>query len=387
MTGDEGKIDQFLASALRGEAASWPPDLSESNQAARVVERIAYHGIAGLIADQPQKLSHWPAMVLTSVREQGIALAMWELRHKAVLGQLLAALAEEKILVLLLKGTALAYNLYPSPATRARGDSDLLVAPDDLGAVRSILAGLGYSCQPFDGEIGDDLALQEVWSLTWEGGTKHHIDLHWQLVNAPALRGVLEFSDCSNRPIALARLSSDAFAMNRVLTLLHTCIHRAMHITSPYFVDGVTYYGGDRLIWANDIHLLAGEFSDEEWRRFSALARAQGVARVCLNGLKTAQFSLGTKTPDWVCDELGAVGHELASAYLLDSRQLGRAWKDLLAIPGWRRKLAYIGARALPSPAFIRGKYSKMSHLPLGLLYARRMIDLICTRPKQGEGR
>ena len=387
MTSDESKIDQVLASALRGEAVGWSSDWSRNDEAARVVGRIAYHGIAGLIANQAQKLGDWPATVLTPVREQGIALAMWELRHKEVLGELLAAFVAAKILALLLKGTALAYDLYPSPATRARGDTDLLIAAPDLDAARSILSRLGYRYQPLDEAIADDLALQEVWSLMWKGGTEHHIDLHWQLVNAPALRGVLEFSDCSIHPLALPRLSADAFAMNRVLTLVHTCIHRAMHITSPYFVDGVTYYGGDRLIWANDIHLLAVALSDAEWRRFNSLAKAQGVAKVCLNGLKTAQRSFFTKIPVWVCDELGTGGREPASAYLLASHQMVRAWKDMLAIPGWRRKLAYVGARALPSPAFIRGKYPKMSHIPLGLLYTRRMVDLIRTRRKQGEGR
>ena len=84
--------------------------------------------------------------------------------------------------------------------------------------------------------------------------------------------------------------------------------------------------------------------------------------------------------------KLRAAGREPASAYLLDSRQLGRAWKDLQAIPAWRRKLAYLGSRAFPSPAFVRGKYPAMSRMPLGLLYARRMVDLIRKRPGRSEG-
>lgn len=383
--GNERKIDHMLASALRSEAALWPNDWNRSAEAARVVGRIAYHGIAGLIADRAQHLEKWPDAVLHPVRTQAIALAMWELRHKAVLEILLSAFADEKIVALLLKGTALAYDLYPSAATRARGDSDLLVAPTDLNAARSILAQLGYRCQPLDGGVADDLTLQEVWSQTWDGGTEHHIDLHWQLLNAPSLRGVLKFSHCASRPIALPRLSADALSMNRVLTLAHTCIHRAMHITSPYFVDGVTYYGGDRLIWANDIHLLAGALSAAEWRDFISLASTQGVAAVCLNGLKTAQRSLATRIPDLVSQALGAVGPEPASAYLLDSHQMGRAWKDLLAIRGWRRKLAYLRSRALPSRAFVRGKYPAMARMPLGLLYACRMVDLIRTRPGQSK--
>ena len=380
MTSDQVPIDQLLAAALRGEDATWPTDWSGSSRAAQITERIAYHGIAGLIAGEARRLGDWPAVVLTPVREQAIALAMWELRHKAVLGELLAALAAAKIRALLLKGTALAYDLYASPATRARGDSDLLIAASDLDAVRSILTRLGYRCQPLDAGIADDLALQEVWSLSCDAGTNHHIDLHWQLINAPALRGVLDFATCAADPHRLPRLAPDALAMNRVLTLLHSCIHRAMHLTSPYFVDGVTYYGGDRLIWANDIDLLAGVLCDEEWHKFSALAVQQGVAAVSLDGLRMAQRSLGTEIPRPVLDALGAAGDEPASSYLLGSGQAGRAWRDLVAIRGLTRKIAYLAARALPSASFMRAKYPELERSPLALLHARRMVDLV--RPR-----
>lgn len=374
------KIDQLLSSALRDGSAAWPTEWTQGCDAVRVVERIAYHGIAGLIVDEAQRLSDWPATVLDAVHYQGIALAMWELRHKAILITLLAALANEKILALLLKGTALAYDLYPNPATRARGDSDLLISAADLGAVRDILSRSGFRRQASNEETADDFALQEVWSLSWEGQSDHHIDLHWQLLNAPALRGILEFSDCSVQPTPLLRLGPDALAMSRVLTLIHTCIHRAMHITSPYFVDGLTYYGGDRLIWAKDIHLLAGALTQEEWTKFCGLARAQGVAGVCLEGLNFACTALGTKVPDWVIQKLGTAGPERASAYLLDLQQMGRAWRDVSAIQGWYRKLAYVGARTLPAPSFMRSKYPTMARSSVAFLYVRRMIDLFRTR-------
>ncbi|MEO5578109.1 MAG: nucleotidyltransferase family protein [Sphingomicrobium sp.] len=381
MTSDQVPIDQLLAAALRGEDARWPSGWSGSGRAAQITERIAYHGIAGLIAGEARRLGDWPADVLAGVREQAIALAMWELRHKAVLGELIAALADAKILALLLKGTALAYDLYPAPANRARGDTDLLIAESDLDPARSILTRLGYRCQPLDQAIANDLALQEVWSLTCDAGTRHHIDLHWQLLNAPALRGVLAFSACAVDPHRLPLLARDALAMNRVLTLLHSCIHRAMHITSPYFVGGVTYYGGDRLIWGKDIDLLTDALSDTEWQRFSAAALDQGVAKVCLDGLLMARRWLGTAVPQPVIDALGAAGAEPPSAYLLDSRQMGRAWQDLLAIRGWRRKLAYLAVRALPSPSFMRGKYPELARWPVAVLHGRRMVDLVRPRP------
>jgi len=384
VTGDERKIDQMLASALRGEAAAWPSDWSDSQLAPRVVERIAYHGIAGLIADLAPQLSDWPASVLTPVREQGIALAMWELRHKAVLGPLLEAFAEKNMVALLLKGTAVAYDLYPSPASRARGDSDLLVAASKLVNARAIFTRLGYRRQSPDEAIADDLALQEVWTLTCDAGTQHHFDLHWQLLNAPALRGVLAFGDCAANPLPLPQLGPNARSMNRVLTLLHTCVHRAMHLTSPYFVDGVTYYGGDRLIWAKDIDLLAGALSGAEWAKFSALAVYQGVATVSLDGLQMAQRLLGTGIPQEVVETLGSVEEEQASTYLLSSGQAQRAWKDLLTIRGRTRKFAYLAARALPSASFMRAKYPGLDRRPLTLLYLRRMFDLVRSRPGRG---
>lgn len=381
MTDDKLMIDQLLAAAVRGEDAGWPPDWSSGHQARLTVERIAYHGIAGLIAGRAGTLTDWPPAVLAQVRGQGIALAMWELRHKEVLGELLAALASEKIVALLLKGTALAYDLYPSPATRARGDTDILIAAADLDTARSIFTRLGYRCQPLDEAIADDLALQEVWSLACEPGTRHDIDLHWQLLNAPALGGVLDFAACAADPHRLPRLTPGALAMSRVLTLLHSCIHRAMHLTSPYFVDGVTYYGGDRLIWAKDIDLLAGSMSDAEWQSFTRAALDQGVAAVCLDGFSMAKRTLGTEIAPDVLASLGRVGAEPASAYLLASRQMGRAWQDLRAIRGWRRKLAYVAARALPSESFMRAKYPQLERSPLALLHMRRIIDLVRARP------
>ena len=379
MTGGKNTIDDLLAAVMRGDDCGWPADV----EADPFIARIAYHGIAGLLNEQVRQLRNWPVPVKDYLRDQGIALAMWELRHKALLGDLLDRLAEAGVSPLLLKGTALAYDLYPLPATRARGDTDLLVGEVDLVAVRRILEGLGYALQSPEG-IADDLALQEVWSIGCGSGTSHHIDLHWQLINAPALTELLEFAACNADPLSLPRLGLSARAMSRPLTLLHSCIHRAMHLTSPYFVNGVTYYGGDRLIWARDIDLLAAALSQREWRDFAAAAIDQGVAAVCRDGLALAQRTLKSNIPAGVMTLLETVRAEQPSAYLLGAGQARRAWLDFRAIPGWRRKLAYVGARSLPSARFMRGKYPRLANRPLALLHVKRMIDLL--RPRRSEG-
>ena len=164
-------------------------------------------------------------------------------------------------------------------------------------------------------------------------------------------------------------------------SMLHSCIHRAMHLTSPYLAGGVTYYGGDRLIWARDIDLLANALSDADWVWFQSAAIDQQVAAVCSDGLAFAQRTMGTGIPNAVITALGAVRGEPASAYLLGAGQARRAWLDLKAIRGWRRKLAYVAARSLPSAGFMRGKYPELAGRPLAMLHLKRMVDLIRPRP------
>jgi hypothetical protein len=373
-------IDRLLAATLRGDAAVDPHGVLHRTDQALVVERIDYHGVAGLLEERKIALASWPKPVSFHIQQQAMAGAIWELRHRQLLGELLVAFAGAGIDARLLKGTALAYSLFAVPATRTRGDSDVLIGPADLHRARDLLANLGF--ERISGDNDPGFTLQEVWSYTRDAVTAHHIDLHWQLLNAPALAAVLPVAECFANPLPLPALCADAWAMNRVAMLVHACIHRWLHTIAPYFVNGPAYFGGDRLIWLVDIHLLAEALSEVEWARFVALATARGIAAPCLDGLLTAQRSLATRLPAGPIAALKAA-HSTTPAYLR-SRQLGRAWAVFKAIPGLRRKLDFARARTFPPASFIRDKYPRLAGLPLPLLYARRMIDLIRRRPDQG---
>ena len=380
---DRNAIDTLLAASLRGEPAS---DLGRADADA-MLERITYHGIAGLLRDAPGAMAGWPQEISQRVSKEAVGQAMWELRHRHLLNDLLAGLASAKVVTLLLKGTALAYDLYPSPATRARGDSDLLIDPSALATARRVFEQLGFERVGVDGEHADRFALQEVWSQTCDGAMGHHIDLHWQTLKCPALSDILPVGECIAHRIALPRLGPDAMGLDRVRTLIHTCIHRMLNFTSPYFVGEQTYYGGDRLIWLNDIDLLARALSDAEWRSFVRLAIGAGVAAACLDGLLTTQRHLATPVPACVGEALGAASTRSRAAVYLRARQFGRAWQDLRAIRGVGRKYEYRLARALPSAAFVRDKFPLHAGLPLPLLYARRVFDLFRARPAQSAER
>ena len=378
----ETEIDRFLAAALSQDDVAWPTHWGPDPAGTEVMRRIAYHGISGLLSNRLRALHGWPLEVLARIRELSLAQAMWETRHRAVLAQLVGAFAEAGVRSLFLKGTGLAYDLYQNPAARARGDTDLLVARDQLQHARRVLTDLGFVVDPNVAGLSDDLHLQEIWRLDHPDESRHDIDVHWQVMNSFALSQIIGVEACFASAIALPRLARRALTLDHVTMLVHTALHKATHLVSPYFSDGQAYYGGDRLIWSYDIHLLAQAFSENDWTHLLRVARKDGIAEVCLAALVCARDGLGTPVPGEVLDDLqAAVPEDRQSGFLLRSGQLGRAWRDLHALAGWRSRAAYIHSRVLPPQAFVRAKYPELAGRPLFVLYLRRVMNLVRKRP------
>lgn len=375
---DTGPADRLLARAMQ-EVTPWPEDVSPELAA----ERALYHGIAGCLTGS---LPSWPSSVSEPLRRTATAQAMWELRHRQVLGALLEALHHAGVRALVLKGSALAYDLYDPPASRARGDSDILVAPADVEAARSVLSGQGFAHYYDAPGADEDVRLQETWRKRTPEGRLHDIDLHWQALNAPALARLLPFEEALRQAIPLPRIGPHAFGLSRPMALLLACAHRAQHIVIPYFVDGTIHYADDRLIWLRDIDLLAQALSPAEWEAVVGLSAAGGLSAVVLEGLQMAARRLGTPLPADVADRIAGSPQDTRPArYLLSSRQAGRAWHDLRAAQGLRGKAVFLWGRLLPPAAFMRGRYPQRDREPLALLYLRRVLEFL--RPRPGGGR
>jgi len=379
---DDPTIREFLAAALRKGGEPWPAAWDDPAARDAVGRAAIYHGIAGLLVDRCVVERTWPSPPAETLGREARAQAMWELRHRQLLADLLAEFQKRAIPSLLMKGTAVAYDLYETPATRSRGDTDLLVAAPDRPRAEALLGALGYAPGVLGG-VNAAFALQQPWTLVLPDGGRHSIDLHWQVMNAPSLNGLLPFAECSAEARPLPRLSPEARAMGRVHLLLHTCLHRAMHCNTPYIVDGEAFHDSGRLIWSFDMHLLAEALDDGQWSQLCALASANGVARVCLEGLRAAQADIGTAVPAEVIRQLEqAAPGDRRSAYFVKSRSVARAWQDLRSVAGLRSKLRYGAARILPDPRFVRAKYPGMAGASLPMLYARRMLGVLLSRGK-----
>ena len=237
----------------------------------------------------------------------------------------LTALANVGVLPVLFKGTALAYGLYPDGVLRTRGDTDFIIPPESRAVVHKVLqATVSNLFQPSAGTIS-------ATSRSTHGHNPreahHTLDVHWRINNSELLSRLFTHEELLVHARPLPNLGPHALAAGPVHALLLACMHRATHKQNPYYVDGVAYYSGDRLIWLYDIHLLLGALTPAEIDDFVRLARTKGLRAVCLEGIERAQTSFHTSVPPELLAVLGAPGPvELPARYLSGGLGYKNGW-------------------------------------------------------------
>jgi hypothetical protein len=284
-------------------------------------------------------------------------------------------MAHAGIVTAVLKGTALACSVYPSPALRPRGDTDLLADAEQVEPVHAILRRHGFerTADSFaDSSAG--VARQECWE-TRVGDTAQTIDLHWGLMNAWTLSSLLPTSEVLADSLPLPGLSPNARRIANEAALYHACIHRAVHVHSPYHVGAQSYFGGDRLIWLYDMHLLVPQMTSADWARLVDRCRKDDTADLCLEALERAAARLDTPVPPDVLQALRALPSKgRVSGHLLQASPSRQFLTDLMHVPGAGGKLRLIRMRLLPPEAFMRARYPAQASWPLWALYLRRIV-------------
>ena len=282
--------------------------------------------------------------------------AMQELQRLAEARHAIAALDAGGVQVLVLKGAALAYWLYPDPVQRPRYDLDMLVA-GRAAAGRAIdaLGSAGYAAVA-------DIGLENTpdFEIALKRGSatgSHVIDLHWHLLNHSVLARGFDFEALWALSIPIPELHPQARGLGRVHALVHALLHRVTNMPSGH---------QDRLIWLYDIHLLAESSSEEDWAFFLQLCRDKHIAAPCRDGLEACVSVLATKLPSEVEDEL----RRLSVAEPWKFGRLGQGAMDrahLSALP-LRQKVSWLRRKLFPSPEFMRHRYGPQGGF--GLLHA-----------------
>lgn len=351
----------WILSTLRGEVPPWPSADFDPLDVARVARA---EGVVVLLQDRLLRAP--PAEIPDAARmlfaEQARLATMESLLLERECRRLLVRLNELGIQVLLLKGSALAYWLYPSPNLRDRADIDLLFRSqaEVLRAASSLKDE--YEIHEQQRVLPGDLSGFELTCvLKSETAPPVEIDLHWQPSSFPMFAFRLKTEELWLEATPLTQLGPNAFGLAPVPAFVHACMHRVQNIPSGT---------EEKLKWLYDIHLLACLFSEEDWSRLASLAEARGLAGICLDGIRKTESSFGTHAPAWLAPRLMQAQRTEA----LDVRKMG-GWAynqrmNFLAFPTIRLRLQWLVERLFPPRAYLRLRHGN-SKSAIGLISAR----------------
>ena len=358
----------LIGSVLGGETALW--DRVGAVATDEFLEAGRDEGVLPLLDAEfrsGRDFATWPAQILSACRQAALAQTGYELAHGAEIERVLTALSRVAIAPLLLKGTGLAYGLYPSPALRPRSDSDLLVPTETRETAQRTLEELGY--RRTGGPAGKFVGYQTQMQRRDARGLAHNIDLHWRLSDAQSFAWLFSFAELTAAAVSVPELGPHASRLGNAHGLLHCLLHRASNnlFQSPGF--------GDRLIWLYDIHLLVCTMTSAEQADFRAMAKTKRVGAIALEGLRRCAARFPSPPLAALIEALARSPEAKSGSALLGASRLKREWIELLAIPSATSRFIYLADRAFPSSAYVRERYPESSASLLPLLHAQRWLE------------
>lgn len=382
LSAEMAETDAWISACLRKESADGlrhPP-----LDTAALISRVAYHGVAGLLAEDAALMARLPDEVAQGIQDVARGHAFWELAHRRLLTRLAPDLAAAGIAPLILKGTALAYSVYDKPALRPRGDTDVVVAEADYTRTQQILKAHGFSLAFAPG--GQIVSSQCSYERHDGHGLHHVIDLHRQTNNHAALAGVFPYAELRARAEPLDRLAPLLLRPGLVDAMLFACYHRFMHIAKPITVTGTSHLSENRLIWLLDMVRIARFLSDNDWETLVVRAREKGLLRICHGSLVAARDWAGLDLPAPVLQALEAAPPDEPPVRFLRAGRAGRLMANLAATPGTGQRLGFLWETAFPPAAYMREAFGHAGRPePLPKLYLRRALRGVAALTRKGS--
>lgn len=300
------------------------------------VDAVHYHGLTGYAVEATERgrLTLPP----DETRELADSQAK-RLLHAALLrrelGAAVASLGAIGIDPLLVKGPAVANRFYRDPALRTYADLDLIVPRDRLADAVAALAGDGYSV------VGDyrpdypESLYHDVHLERFVGSHRVDIDLHWRLGDDPlTVQLGHDILTCGAEQLDVDGTVVSVPALPEQLLVL------AVHFLSDV---------ARRLIWVNDLALVAHVASEAQWRRAFGLAGELGLGWPLHRALDYAGRYLALDRPRPTAPPAAPAFGPLRAIEELDARGARHAGR--LASIGWRERAVYLRALVAPSRA------------------------------------
>ncbi len=315
------------------------------------------HGVAGLILDRSQKTAvKIPKSALDTLRQAAMTVAAYNMRLICELEDLVCAMNQAAIPVLLLKGAALNLTLYPKVNQRPMTDLDLLIQPSDVNRTSSVLAKAGYV--PGVALIRDDFFPRFYHETEWisQSASPVRIDLHARPFRPLRIAQTMPDDALFDNAKTVAVGNGQALIPNDEHMLIHLAAHAAFH-------------GCNRLIWLYDIKRFVEQRAYTiDWDMVTQKCHEWKLAPAVLAAIRKATTLLGPFCPEPVISELERRSHHWKDRLILRhaprdaASPIGHVAVNLLTTPGIIFKLQYVKALLFPGKAHLSELYHR-THL------------------------
>ncbi len=254
-------------------------------------------GVAASAAGMGPLLGFWSATGRVDAQQSVRELLAQHLDHgrqraarlRQELERILVPFADRGIEVLVLKGTDTSYRYFPEPGTRPSSDLDLLVAPQDVAAARSVLQNLGFAEEgPGHGD-----RYRSTWTPPGGDGIRSlelaHADNPWSV----DLHVSLDREMFPDRPMTFGtppptpgprdgeiwqEFSRPVWVLREPLLLAYLAAHTSSHFYAITLV---------RLV---ELVLVARrDFAGDDWRAFADFVRRTATGRFVFPALYLAE--------------------------------------------------------------------------------------------------
>jgi hypothetical protein len=347
----------LLLQLLDGSVPPWPEDPTYSSYfldycAAQELFALFHYGLKNAAGD----LSLWPEDVRLTIQKEAGRQALVESARHSELQEMLRRLDQNRIHTLVLKGTALAYSLYPEPSLRSRCDTDLWVSEKNKDLAGEVLKTLGYETENM--VRGSLISYQAMFSKTDAFGVEHIVDLHWKILNPQSAAHFLTFTEAWQEKTHLSKLSPFAYALSPRHALLYACAHLYAHHPDEDF-----------FLWIYDLALLYHALDGT--KNFYALADDKTMQHWAAQGLHKAGelFSL-----PFSLDERAWIARYLLAASLKGSAtRLDKLSEDLSVLPP-AKKAVLLKEHLFPPLDYMRRKYGFTNPVLAPFYYIWRIL-------------
>ena len=288
------------------------------------------------------------------------------------LKKVLSLLAERAVEVIVLKGAALANNLYPNLGLRPIRDVDFLIRREELTQVIEIMCHLGYQRHRPPARDGI-VNFQEEVAYVKYGEFPIVMDAHLTLVGQYPYSVKIEAEGLWSRAKRVNLAGIDTLTLCPEDSLLHLCLHQFQHCQTFW------------LIPACDIAKLIRHYQDRlDWRVFLNRVFEFELCLPVKYSLRKTFEVFHFPIPGFVFNELNLYKpsrfENMFFALLSSSNgHVGPGiLSKLLTIPGISQKIRYLFSIIFPSRKWLMSYYASSNTKPLSL-YARHMKSVFMT--------